>query len=467
MGKEKALLDKVRKYIELNKMLKDGDSVVVGVSGGADSMCLLSVLLELSFDVKVVHINHMLRGKAADEDMSYVEKFCLERGIKCFSFPYDVESIAKEMKLSCEEAGRMVRYEAFYKVMKEEGCAKIAVAHNAGDNAETILHNLFRGTGIKGLAGISPKRDDIIRPILCLTRDEIEVYLRKRKIEYRIDATNSQNIYTRNKIRNTVLTYAKENINQNVVEHINCAGDMLKEIDEYISLEGDRQYEKLVSFENGRIKIKVDGFDNLHIVMKKYIIRKGIFNVTDSLKDITLTHIANILDLFSNEVSKSVNLPYNLKARRTYDDVIIENNIEGINDKTFDINVNITGFGEFVVGENGEKLVISPCSISEWETLENKYEEKIYTKWLDCDILDRNLVIRTRKTGDYIVVDSKGSKKKIKDFFIDMKIPKEKRDEILMLADGGEIVWIIGHRINYNFRVTEDTKEIVKLEYRK
>ncbi len=461
------MLDKVRKYIELNKMLEVGDSVVVGVSGGADSMCLLSVLLELSFDVKVVHINHMLRGKAADEDMSYVEKFCLDRGIKCFSFSYDVESIANEKKLSCEEAGRLVRYEAFYKVMNEEGCAKIAVAHNAGDNAETILHNLFRGTGIKGLAGISPKREDIIRPILCLTRDEIEEYLDDRKIEYRIDATNSQNIFTRNKIRNTVLTYVKENINQNVVEHINCAGDMLREIDEYISLEGERQYEKQVSFENGRVKIKVDGFNSLHIVMKKYIIRKGIFNVTDSLKDITLTHIANILDLFSNEVSKSVNLPYNLKARRTYDEVIIESNIERVNEEAFDINVNITGFGEFEVGMCGEKLAVSPCSISEWEALENKYEEKIYTKWLDCDILDRNLVIRTRKTGDYIVVDSKGSKKKIKDLFIDLKIPRENRDEVLMLADGSEIVWIIGHRINYNFRVTENTKEIVKLEYRK
>lgn len=459
------MLDKVKRYIKFNNMLEDGDSVVVGVSGGADSMCLLSVLIELGFDVKVVHINHMIRGEDADEDMRYVEKFCEDKGIKCFSFSYDVESIAKEKKLSCEEAGRWLRYETFYKVMKENACEKIAVAHNAGDNAETILHNLFRGTGIKGLVGILPNRDQIVRPLLCVTREEIEAYLESKNITYRIDATNFENIYTRNKIRNTVLSYAKDNINKNVVEHITNAGQMIKEIDDFVSKEGDKAYEEFASLKDGKVYIRIEGFMDLHPVIKKYIIRKGILSVTESLKDITFTHIANVLELFSSTVSKSVNLPYELVARRTYEEVVLEKLVKCQSCNENNTYVEIDSYGEFSVGLKGEKLLVTKCSLEEWEGLENKYEEKIYTKWLDCDILDRNLVIRTRRTGDYIVVDDKGSRKKIKTLFIDLKIPKEQRDEVLLLADGNEIVWIIGHRINYNFRITKDTKEIIRLEY--
>ncbi len=451
-------------------MLDEGQSVVVGVSGGADSMCLLSVMLELGIQVSVVHINHMLRGKAADNDMAYVENFCKENDIKCYSFSYDVESLAKEKKMSCEEAGRLVRYEAFYRVLKETGSDKIAVAHNAGDNAETILHNLFRGTGIKGLCGILPKRDYIIRPLLCVDREEIEGYLRERNICYCNDATNSQDIYTRNKIRNTVLTYVKENINSNAANHITMAGQMLGEIDDFVESEGGKLYDSCVVCEDYRAHVMAAEFDSLHIVIKKYIVRRAVAGIAGSLKDITFTHIANVLDLFSNEVGKSVKLPYNVVARRTYDGVCIEKQLEK---RAFNVEnrgmllAEIKNFGEFSLGENGEKLIVSPFSRKQWDDLENKYEEKIYTKWLDCVILDRNLVIRTRKTGDFIVVDSKGSKKKIKDLFIDLKIPKEQRDEVLLLADGNEIVWIIGHRINYNFRVTKDTKEIVKLEYKK
>ncbi len=481
LRKEIALLDKIKKYIKQNNMLEGVSSVVVGVSGGADSMCLLSVLIELGVKVYVVHINHMLRGKAADEDMSYVENFCKLRDIKCYSFLYDVENISKEKKVSCEEAGRMVRYEAFYKVLKETKSEKIAVAHNAGDNAETILHNLFRGTGIRGLCGIVPSRDEIIRPLLCVDRGEIEGYLKERGIEYRCDATNAEDIYTRNKIRNTVLTYVKENINPAAVGHINMAGQLLGEIDDFISCEGDRQYEKCVAMydKTGKdaLQIMEEDFLVLHTVIKKYIIRRTVQDITSSLKDITFTHIANVLELFSNEVGKSVSLPYGIVARRSYDGVIIEKsskcnkensriseNRSSITEKK---EVVIDHFGDYLLTENGEKLIVSPFSVKEWRELNDKYEEKIYTKWLDCGILDRNLVIRTRKAGDFIVVDSKGSRKKLKDFFINLKVPKEQRDKVLLLADGSEILWIIGYRINYNYRVTEETKEILKLEYKK
>ena len=409
----------------------------------------------------------MIRGKAAEEDMAYVENFCKDKGIKCYSFSYDVEKIANDEKLSCEEAGRMVRYKSFYQVMEKTGSNKIAVAHNAGDSAETILHNLFRGTGIKGLTGIVPKRDAIIRPLLCLDREEIEKYLSQKGIEYRIDATNSEDIYTRNKIRNTILTYAKNNINSNAVKHVTMAGQMLAEVEDFVALEGAKHYEKCVK-RSDKIEIAVKEFDVLHNVIKKYIIRKAMQEISGKLKDITHIHVESVLELFENVVGKSVNLPYDMLAKKMYDCVIIENCQKStcIEEKNKEkIYVNIDKFGEFSVGENGEKLIVSAFSKEDWDLMENKYEEKIYTKWLDCGILDRNLVIRTRETGDYIVVDNKGSRKKIKDIFIDMKIPKESRDRILLLADGNEILWIIGHRINYNYKITEDTSKIIKLEY--
>lgn len=459
------MLDKIREYIKFNNLINDGDKVLVGVSGGADSMCLLSVLLDFSIDVCVVHINHMLRGKDAEEDQLYVENFCRDKGIKCYSFSYDVDKIAKEKKISCEEAGRMVRYEAFNNVLKEEGCQKIAVAHNADDNAETILHNLFRGTGLKGLVGIAPKRDVIIRPLLETTRAEIESYLKTKNIEFRSDATNFEDIYTRNKIRNAVLTYAKENINVNVSGHITNTGKMLGEIDDFIEIEGNKAYCTTVSETDNGILILDEGFEELHIVIKRYIVRTVLSKVSGSLKDITHRHIEDVLGLFNNQVSKNVNLPYDMVARRTYDGVVVEKIIvNNVSNATYD-EIKVCRFGEFLLGPNGKKLVVSPFSKEEWETKENKYEEKMYTKWLDCDILERNLVIRTRRPKDYIVVDGNGSKKKLKDYFIDLKIPKNDRDSVLLLADGEEILWVIGYRINYNYKITKETKNIVEFRY--
>ncbi len=460
------MLDKVRKYIQLNNLLENGEAAVVGVSGGADSICLLSVLLELGVKVYVVHVNHCLRGLAADKDMAYVEEFCKARGVECHTFSYDIEKIAREKKISCEEAGRLVRYEAFYKVMEQVDAKKIAVAHNAGDNAETILHNLFRGTGVKGLAGIPAKRGEIIRPLLCVNRKEIEGYLRERQIEYCEDATNFQDIYTRNKIRNKVIPYITENINLNATEHINAAGRMLCDIDEYISKEGIQLFEKTAVCDKEGVSLDVQQFTKLHNVMKAFIVRRAIVMLAESLKDISYTHIESVITLFDNEVGKKINLPYGIIAKKDYTKVRLYKEPENSEENSSEPWVKIRTFGEFFLGENGKKLVVSRFSKEEWNNRSDKYEEKIYTKWLDCDILGRNLVIRTRKTGDYIVVDDKGSRKKLKDLFIDIKLPKEERDKVLLLADGNEILWIVGHRINYNCRITEETKDIIMVEYR-
>src|SRR5699024_2969941 len=233
------MINKVGSYICENDMLKMGDRIVIGVSGGADSVCLFYVFLDLvkkyNLELFVVHVNHGIRGQEADKDEAFVKSLCKEHRVSFISVKKDVPKIAKLEGLSEEEAGRNVRYEAFYQCYLENACNKIAVAHNKNDNAETILFHLFRGSGIKGLSGIPPKRDSIIRPLLCVEREEIERYLEKKKIPYIIDRSNLEEDYTRNKIRHKVLSYAKDEINYGAVANITNSAAMLTEIQDFLN----------------------------------------------------------------------------------------------------------------------------------------------------------------------------------------------------------------------------------------
>ena len=222
--------EKVFAYIREHHMLQAGDRVVAGVSGGADSVCLLFLLLEwqkeVPTDIAVVHVDHGIRAEAG-EDARYVEQLCEERGIPFFLTRAEVRNRARMEKISEEEAGRRTRYEAFEKAAKEWGATKIAVAHNSNDRSETQLFHLFRGSGIRGLASILPVRDRIIRPLLCLERWEIEKFLQQRGIVYCKDATNEEDDYTRNRIRHHILPYAEENIVKGCVAHMNQTAELL------------------------------------------------------------------------------------------------------------------------------------------------------------------------------------------------------------------------------------------------
>ena len=214
-GMQQILEKQVKEYCDRHQMLERGDRVVLGVSGGADSVCLLFVLLalrrELDLQLHVVHVNHGIRIEAG-EDAAYVSALCEAHQVPFYLYEKDIPALAKEWSCSEEEAGRRVRYEAFEEVLRQQCCQKIAVAHNSNDRAETMLFHLFRGTGLTGLAGIRPVRGQIIRPLLCVDRAQIETYLTEKQISYRHDATNDCDDYTRNKIRHHILPYAEQEI---------------------------------------------------------------------------------------------------------------------------------------------------------------------------------------------------------------------------------------------------------------
>ena len=232
-----AIEKKVFSYVEKYHMITSGDNIVAGVSGGADSVCLLLLLLEygkkVPISLRVVHVDHGLRADAG-EDARYVEDLCRQFHIPFCLTREDVREIAARERCSQEDAGRRLRYRAFYQAADDMGGARIAVAHNMGDNAETMLFHLFRGSGLKGLCGIAPVRDAVIHPVLCLERQEIEAYLRQRGISWRTDSTNGEDHYRRNRIRHHILPYAESQVVQGAAAHMCCTAEILSEAEDYL-----------------------------------------------------------------------------------------------------------------------------------------------------------------------------------------------------------------------------------------
>ena len=302
--------EKVFAYIREHHMLQAGDRVVAGVSGGADSVCLLFLLLEwqkeVPTDIAVVHVDHGIRTEAG-EDARYVEQLCEERGIPFFLTRAEVRNRARMEKISEEEAGRRTRYEAFEKAAKEWGATKIAVAHNSNDRSETQLFHLFRGSGIRGLASILPVRDRIIRPLLCLERWEIEKFLQQRGIVYCKDATNEEDDYTRNRIRHHILPYAEQNIVKGCVAHMNQTAELLAETEDYLELQtkeaagrciratdGDGESAETGDSRNAVICIAVESFLSLHPVIRKRLLYEEVKQLSPGQKDITYQHIQEL-----------------------------------------------------------------------------------------------------------------------------------------------------------------------------
>lgn len=464
------MIQKVFDYASQYKMLNEGDKVIIGVSGGADSICLLFVLLELRkeilFDLVVVHIEHGLRGEDSLLDARYVEEMCEQNNIVFKKYSYSVKEIAKTEKLSLEEAGRKVRYESFYKACKEYGGNKIAVAHNQNDNAETILLNLFRGTGIKGLSGISPMNGMIIRPLLCISRDEIEKYLSEHTIYYRTDATNFEDDYTRNKIRLHLLPFLKENVNTKAMEHILQAGNYMREAEEFIEKYSKSAATLCVAPKGHGYKIDLARFGDQEKIVQTYIIRDCIEKLAHQLKDITSSHIESLLELTTKEVGKEVHLPYGLIGKMGYSELFLypKSATGRLEDEgriiPLEEAIEIKIPGHYYARRYNMELSFRILKSEEGQII----PEKTYTKWFDYDKIKSNLLLRTRKSGDYIQINSQGGNKKLKSYFIDEKIPRKDRDFIPLLADGNHIMWVISHRTSQEYIITKETKNILEVE---
>lgn len=308
------LEDKVLNTIKRYEQIKSGDTIVVGVSGGPDSICLLNVLKnlqnELKINIVVAHINHMIR-KEADSETEFVQDFCKQRDIKCFVKKADVLQIAKEKKLGTEEVGRKIRYDFFEEVKNLVGGNKIATAHNANDNAETVLMNFLRGSGSTGLKGIEPIRDNkLIRPIIECTRQEIEQYCNEKGLNPKYDKTNQENIYTRNKIRNMLIPYIQENFNLNIIETINRMSNLIATDEMYFKSIVKQSYkETFISRTEKEIILDLKKFNVLEKVIKSRLIIYTINELLGTTNGIEKIHIEDVIKLCKNNIGNKYLTP--------------------------------------------------------------------------------------------------------------------------------------------------------------
>ena len=429
-------------YIRTHGLLQKGDRLIVGVSGGADSVCLLGVLLALKekwkWDLTVVHVNHGIRGESADADESFVRDLCADRGVRLHVCRADVPALAKEEGLSVEEAGRLVRREAFEKELEsapENG--RIVLAHHADDNAETFLMNISRGTGIEGLGGIRPEAGPYVRPLLWAGRDEIEAFLARQALAYCEDESNDDESYTRNLIRHQVLPLLSGQVNSRTAEHIGSAMQEIRELTGYLDRETDRLLALYVKQEDGKWLLAAEAAQEEPYLVS-CLIKKCLIKAAGCAKDIGRTHITAVEDLLAGQAGREVSLPYGLTAVREY----------------------------------GHVAIRTECAKSEEEITSFRAESRFvdelgplddpYTKYFDYGIITDRSVFRTRQPGDYIVIDAAGHRQKVGDWMTDHKIPHEKRDEIRLLADGHHVYWIAGYRQSEDSLVTEDTETIIE-----
>lgn len=473
-------VEKVKRYILENRLIEHGDTVVTGVSGGADSVCLLCVLhalrRELSFSLVAVHVNHGLRPSAGEEE-AYVKKLCRDMDIPVYTVTADVKGLAAKEGISTEEAGRILRYSAFeeHLLPVSEGKRKIAVAHHMDDNAETILFHLFRGSGMKGLRGMRPKRDYVIRPLLCLRRQEIEDYLNGQGILFCTDESNEEDDYTRNRIRHHILPAATAMVNEKSVEHMQEAATQIALAENYLEEETKKALAMcLTERENGYL-ITEKEYRKLHPYLQSRVIMKGMEFACRKAKDLSGVHVRDVEKLFDLQCGRGVDLPEGVRAEREYEGVFLgKANAAG---KKTAAESPGESYAEIDWNEVREKGGAVSIPLSDSETVRMKifaesegrdfadFPKEQYTKWMDCDTIKGNVCFRKRREGDYFFLDENGNRKKLKAYFVDEKIPQKERDALWVMARGSHVLWIVGCRLCASVKITEKTKTVVQVEY--
>ena len=480
------MIQKVSSFINEHKMIEEHDLVAAGVSGGADSLCLLFVLLEyrkkVPFELIVVHVNHGIRQEAF-EDADFVKEICDRERVAYFLKETDVSKLAKEEHWSEEEAGRKVRYAAFEEALElykkknislKAAKCKIAVAHHQKDVAETVLFHMFRGTGIYGMSGILPINNNIIRPLLSCSREEIERFLTLRNQSWCIDRTNEEDTYTRNKIRHHILEYAEREINEKATEHIAKTAVMMASMREYLEFEVAEMTERIADVKPKEISVNIEGLKCYPKLLQGQFLLAIIDKLCQGRKDIGSKHIQDILELVEKNGTKRMYLPGKLEVVKEYDTLWIKNqksaDSEDKKSRTAKEDslmesekVQKLTSGESYLLNDGSVLEISLINMEDFKGI----EEKKYTKYFDYDKINSCLMLRFRQSGDYLTINDEGQKKSLKQYFINEKVPSMIRPEIPLIAEGNHILWTIGYRISAYYKVTSETKKILQMTIRR
>jgi len=431
--------------VKEHNLIAYGDRIVIGLSGGPDSLAMTHALLELKeaygLDLYAVHVNHMFRGEHADDDEAFVASFCIANALPCYSFKVDVPSQAKTMGLSFEDAGRRVRYEKFEQVMQQVGANKIAVAQNKNDVVETFFINLFRGAGIDGLASIEYMRDQLyIRPLLDVSRQDIELYCEQNDLTPRHDGTNDESDYVRNKIRNEFLPYIRAEFNPSIDAAISKTVHIMKSDKTFWKVHRQRLFEAICKWVEGDIQINQEAFDALHESEKYQLLRQCILYMKGNLTDISFDTLSRIIAL--HRTGAICEIEKDLSVVKQYGVLLIYKHklVKPIEAQTL--------FTKCIKRQELFKYVINQSCVA-----------------IDYDTVVGCLNIRTRKEGDFFKPLGMKGHKKLKDFFIDAKVPKNERSRVLIVCDDEKIIWIQNMRLDERCKITETTTNIMILSF--
>jgi tRNA(Ile)-lysidine synthase len=456
---------KILDYIREFNLIKSGERIIVALSGGPDSIFLLHALVILknilNIEIYALHVHHGARGELADSDAEFCRETCESLGIEYLEIRKDVPSYAKEHGMSFEEAGRVIRLDAFREASCHFNADKTATGHNANDQAETVLMRIITGTGPTGLSGIRPVLDNfVIRPLLTVTRNEIQDFLNRNNISYRIDHTNKDTSFLRNRIRHLLIPFIKKNFNENIEDTLIRTASIFKSENDFMNETIEPYLRQYVTEDEKGVHICADELSELSPYVLSMIMLESVKMIHGSLKGIGFNHAENLRKLVHGKTGDSFQLPGGLVAEKTYDKILIR--------KTG--SEELISLPEIKVHLPGEHVLPEWNLVVYGEITRQKPVEYTlpFTAYLDADKTgEGEFTIRSRKSGDRFHPLGSTGAKKLKDFFIDEKIPLRERDQILLLEKDGVIVWIAGIRPSELYKIDENTERVlmVKIEH--
>ena len=451
----KTIEQKVVKFILERKLISENDRILVALSGGPDSVFLLEFLLKykrrFKINIAVFHLNHNLRGKESDLDAEFCKALANKKKIPFFSSSKNVKLFARRKKISIEEAGRELRYKELFQIADKKNFTKIATAHIADDNSETVLLNLIKGAGLKGLSGIPEKRDKIIRPVLVLSKNEIMDYLRRKKIAYRTDRSNYESDYQRNYLRNEIIPLIKRKLNPQFDNAVLKSSEIVKNISSYIDKQIEITINDVVLSQQKSLIINLKKLEESDTLLYGDLFRAIVQKYFK--KKLENKYISELKKLINKQPGKMIELSNGINAIRERDSIIIYLKKSERNHRN-QVQLKIGDKKQF------ENKILS---VKEINGTEFKFSTSSRTEFIAGDKLNDNFIIRKWKDGDRFYPLGMKNSKKVSDFLSEQKIESHKKKEQLVLTNSGKIVWVVGIRIDNRYKITKKTKKVVEL----